>query len=294
MSINEHTGDEGLRDCARGERCAARKTVPGDGGKYISVPAQTYRPFCDADVTRIRDCLTDMPRRYVELAARIGDKGTSDGPRVSGGRGAAPPIPINTGVDAFQQQIVEIVTSWEERVRDAANLADVSGNRRAGHAVKVACQVLAAHVQALLALPPDSMYRTVDIARAEYVPDTAVGYVHDGGWIGYNDDLSGVEAGVEILNLHHRCLARLGWTPQHHDLISPCWTCGERALRRQDGTMGLADHVQCLHCRDEYLGSRLRSLMVEEEQARHRKANRERRRSASVRTDGEFAAGGRT
>ena len=267
MSINEHTGDEGLRDCARGERCAARKTVPGDGGKYISVPAQTYRPFCDADVTRIRDCLTDLPRRYVELAARIGDKGTSDGPRVSGGRGAAPPIPINTGVEAFQQQITEIVTSWEERVRDAAHLADVSGNRRAGHAVKVACQVLAAHVQALLALPPDSMYRTVDIARAEYVPDTAVGYVHDGGWIGYNDDLSGVEAGVEILNLHHRCIARLGWTPQHHDLRTACWDCEVPRLRRWDGTVGLEDHVVCRNCGSEYLGDRLKRLMVEEEKA---------------------------
>jgi hypothetical protein len=267
MSINEHAGDEGLRDCARGDRCAARKTVPGDDGKYIAVPAQTYRPFCDADVTRIRDCLNDLPRRYVELAVRIGDKSISDGPRVSGGRGVAPPIPINTGVEAFQQQITEIVTSWEERVRDAAHLADVSGNRRAGHAVKVACQVLAAHVHALLALPPDSMYRTVDIARAEHVPDTAVGYVHDGGWIGYNDDLSGVEAGVEILNLHHRCIARLGWTPQHHDLRTACWDCEVPRLRRWDGTVGLEDHVVCRNCGSEYLGDRLKRLMVEEENA---------------------------
>ena len=265
MSINEHAGDEGLRDCARGERCAARKTVLGDDGKYIVVPAQTYRPFCDADVTRIRDCLNDLPRRFVELATRIGDKGTSDGPRVSGGRGTAPPIPINTGVEAFQQQITEIVTSWEERVRDAAHLADVSGNRRAGHAVKVACQVLAAHIHVLLALPPDSMYRTVDIARAEHVPDTAVGYVHDGGWIGYNDDLSGVEAGVEILNLHHRCIARLGWTPQHHDLRTACWDCEVPRLRRWDGTVGLEDHVVCRNCGSEYLGDRLKRLMIEEE-----------------------------
>jgi hypothetical protein len=257
------------------------------------VPAQTYRPFCDADVTRIRACLDDLPRRYAELAARIGDKGTIDGPRVSGGGGAAPPIPINTGVEAFQQQITEIVTSWEERVRDAAHLADVSGARRAGHAVKVACTILSAHVHALLALPADGMSRTCDIARAEHVPDTALWAVHDGGWIDYTDDLSGVEAGIEILNLHHRCLARLGWTPQHQDLITPCWECGERKLRREDGSVGLADHVSCLACRGEYLGSRLRSLMVEEEQARQRKANRERRRgAASTQGEGQVTVGG--
>lgn len=263
MSINEHA-DEGLRDCARGERCAARKTVLGDDGKYIVVPAQTYRPFCDADVTRIRDCLTDLPRRYAELAVRIGDKGTVDGPRVSGG-GAARPIPINTGVDAFQQQIVEIVTSWEERVRDAANLSDVSGARRAGLAVDVACKVLTAHIHALLALPPDSMYRTLDIARHEHVPDTADMFIHDGGWIHYNDDLSGVDAGIEILNLHHRCIARLGWTPQHHDLRTACWDCEVPRLRRWDGTVGLEDHVVCRNCGSEYLGDRLKRLMVEEE-----------------------------
>lgn len=272
--------DEGLHDCARGGRCAARKTVLDDG-KHVTVPAQTYRAFCDADVTRIRACLNDLPKRYVELAARIGDKTRTDGPRVSGGGGASAPIPINTGVEAFQQQIVEVVTSWEERVRDAANLADVSGNRRAGHAVKVACTVLAAHVDALLALPPDSMYRTTDIARHEHVPETADMVVHDGGWVHYNDDLGGVEAGMEILNLHHRCMARLGWTPQHQDLITPCWDCGERKLRRQDGSVGLADHIECLACRSEYLGSRLRALMVDEEQARHRKATRERRRTTA-------------
>lgn len=260
--MTSHT-DEGLHDCARGRHCAARKTVLDDG-KHVVVPAQTYRAFCDADVTRIRRCLNDLPRRYVELATRIGDKPRPDGPRVSGGR-AAPPIPINAGVEAFQQQITEILTSWEERVRDAAQLADVSGPRRASQAVKAACAVLAAHVDALLALPPDSMCRTLDIARVEHIPDSADVFVHDGDWVHYNMDLGGVEAGMEILNLHHRCLARLGWTPQHHDLRTPCWDCEVPRLRRWDGTVGLEDHVVCRNCKSEYLGDRLRMLMVDEE-----------------------------
>jgi hypothetical protein len=263
MMTGNQQPDEGLHDCARGQHCAARKTVLHDG-KHVTVPAQTYRAFCDADVTRIRRCLNDLPRRFVELAVRIGDKTRSDGPRVSGG-GASAPIPINTGVEAFQQQITEILTSWEERVRDAAQLADVSGQRRAGHAVKVACAVLAAHVDALLALPPDSMCRTLDLARHEHVPEAADVFVHDGDWLHYNADLGGVEAGIEILNLHHRALARLGWTPQHHDLRTPCWDCDVPRLRRWDGTVGMEDHVACRNCGSEYLGDRLRMLMVDEE-----------------------------
>lgn len=274
--------DDGLHDCARGPRCAARTTVAETDGQRIVVPAQTYRAYCDADVTRIRRCLDDLPRRFLELGARIGDKGAPDGPRVSGGGQFTPRIPINAGIEAFQQQILEVVESWEERVRDAARLTDVSGPRRGGLAVHVACTVLAAHIDVLLALPPDSMYRTCDLARAEHIPDTAVGQIHaEGEWISYNTDLGGVDAGVEILNLHHRCLARLGLTPRHHDLITPCWTCGERALRRHDGTTGLADHVECLRCRDQYLGSRLASLMVDEEQTQQRKAARERAKESA-------------
>lgn len=268
--------DEGMHDCARGKHCAGRKTVLADDGKYMTVPGPTYRAFCDLDTTNIRNCLKDLPRRFVELGAHIGDKATLDGPRVSGGGKFAPPIPINTGVEAFQQQITEVVTSWEERVRDAANLADVSGNRRAGMAVKVACQILAAHIQVLLALPADSMYRTVDLARYEHVPEDAVGYVHlDGEWIHYNQDLGGIEAGTEVLNLHHRCIARLGLTPQHHILRSACWECEVPRLRRWDGTVGLADHVVCGNCGAEYLGDRLAGLMVEEEMLLQKRRTRQ-------------------
>ncbi|TDD97612.1 hypothetical protein [Actinomadura rubrisoli] len=270
--------DDGMHDCARGERCAARKTIAGDGGERIIVPAQTYRVFCDGDRDRVRVCVAELPNRYTELRTRIGDRRIVDGPRVSGG-GRSAPVPINLGVDALLRQIEEITLSWDERVRVLARLADLTAPSHA-HAVTAACGMLTAHVDVLLGLDADDMTRTMDLTRREYLPDDATGWVFPaGGWILYYAALGAAEAGREVLNLHHRSLAMLGYAPQHHDLIVACWECGERSLRRHDGTAGLADHVECLRCREQYLGSRLRSLMVEEEQAQLRKAGRERRRT---------------
>jgi hypothetical protein len=279
---DDHVGDEGLHDCARGERCAARTTVAGQGGERVIVPAQTYRTYCEADRDRIKDCLADLPGHYSELRARIGDKGRASGPRVSGG-GRTPPIPINLGIDALTRQIEEMILSWDARVRPIARLAGLAAPDHA-HGVSTACWTLKEHVDVLLGLNADSMARTMDLARHEYLPGDAIGWVHlTAEWILYYADLGGEAAGREILNLHHRCLKVLGHTPQHHDLITPCWVCGERALRRHDGSAGLADHVECMQCREQYLGSRLSKLMVEEEQAQQRKADRERRRADPAR-----------
>lgn len=268
--------DGGQRWCARGEHCAGRTTMI-ENGERVVVPAATYRTFCDTDQNLIRDCLEELPHRYRQFGDRIGDKGSATGLRVSGGGQHGSPV-LNLGTEAFQRQIVEVVVSWEERVRDVARLTDVDGARRPGVAVTDACDLLAKHVDALLSLDPADMYRTTDIAHAETLPHDATGWVHPAaGWIGYNTPLGGEAAGFEVLNLHHRALHRLGLTPQHQDLISRCWQCGERGLRRHDGTAGLADHVECLRCREQYLGGRLASLMVEEDAAQQRRRHREHR-----------------
>jgi len=214
---------------------------------------------------------------------------------VSGG-GRTAPIPINLAVDALLRQIEEIVLSWDERVRTVASLTDLTAPTTHA-AVTAAAGMLTAHVDALLGLDSQDMTRTMDLARAEHLPDDANGWVHPAAeWIQYNTALGGADAGREVLNLHHRALKLLGRTPLHHDLITPCWECGERSLRRHDGTTGLADHVECMDCREQYLGSRLRALMVEEEQAQQRKADRERRRADPQRValaGGGAGAGGR-
>lgn len=285
MSYTIHNGgqdvessDEGMHDCARGERCAARKTVV-HGGEQIVVPAQTYRVFCEADTDRIRRCLDELPDHYQELDAHIGDKKRADGPRVSGG-GMTPPVPLNLGVEAFLRQVEEIVLSWDERVRITARLTDLAAPTRAA-GVTVACLLLSGHLEALLGLAAEPMARTMDLGRAEHLPDDSTGWVFPyAGWLVENRDRDGSDAGREILNLHHRALKLLGQTPQHHDLDTACWECGERqTLRRHDGSAGLADFVECLQCRAQYVGARLSSLMVEEERTQRLKYDRVTRRA---------------
>lgn len=276
-SAPEDMTEGGQRPCVRGDHCAGRKSVLGEDGKQVTIPAPTYTAYCMACRSRIANCLADFPKRYVELGERIGDVGGAPSDvRVSGGGGTTSRETINLGVDAFQRHIVEILVSWEERVRFAARLSDIDGHRRPAVAVKAASGILAAHVDVLLALPHEAMARTLDLARFESIPEGASGVVHpSAGWISYNDEFDGVVAGGEVLSLHYQCLARLGLTPRHHDLLTACWECEVPGrLRRWDGTAGLEDVVRCRKCRAEYLGERLVRLMVEEENTLRQRAGK--------------------
>jgi hypothetical protein len=265
-------GDTAGQLCARGRHCASRDEK--------GIPPWGPRAFCEPDRTRIQAVLgpQELPALYRELGARIGDKKTGDGPRVSGG-GKTPPVPINLATDAFMRLTVDIVLSWEQRVRAAARLADTDPPRNGDHtaALDRACRTLAAHIDTLLGLEPDGMRRYEDIHRREHLPEDAQGVVHpSAGWIEYNTNLSGADAGIELLNLHHRALARLGYKPQHVQLLSRCWDCGGTGkLVRRDGTAGLADEVTCNACRTVYVGPRLAHLMADEERilAEGRKAS---------------------
>jgi len=124
-------------------------------------------------------------------------------------------------VDALLRLITETLCSWEERVRVVARLTvmdtALSRHRRDGFATTQAVTLLGAHLDALLALPPEPMART-----------RPAGLVLE--------DLDGAAAGLEVLHLHYRCRSVLGETraaPQ--ELLGvPCRVCDMLALRRAE------------------------------------------------------------
>jgi hypothetical protein len=217
----------------------------------------------------------------LELYLVLGVKGSgSDGPRVSGG-GKTPPIPIRPDVDALMRRIIDVLSSWDERVRLVARLAGPDTTearlRRGGVAITTICRTLAAHVDALLALEAEPMMRDMDLAGHTRLPGDAAGFVYPAaGWIAYQTMLGGGDAAEEIFTLLEACKSKFGFRPQHQDLLTPCWNpdCEQRMLRRWDGSTGLADHVECRaeNCGWRYEGEQLQRLMVEEELAQQRRA----------------------
>lgn len=275
-SADEFYSDEAQRPCARGKWCASKD--------FNGEPALGPRALCSADRDHLVTAIEALPGLHMKLYMILGVKGSgSDGPRVSGGL-KTPPIPIRPDVDALMRRILDVLSSWEERVRLVARLSGpdtaLSRRRRDEVAMTTMCRTLAAHVDVLLALEPESMMRDVDIAGHARLPEGAAGFVHpSAGWIAYQGDLGGGNAAVEIFTLIEACKSKLGLRPQHDDLLAPCWNpdCGQRMLRRRDGSAGMDDHVECRNpkCRWRYEGEQLRRLMVEEELARQRRTQKQ-------------------
>ena len=256
-------GEGAQRPCARGRWCASRDA----NGE----PALGPRALCSTDRDFLVSAIERLPEMYTELYLRLGEKGAGgDSLRVSGGA-KTPPVPINLGTDALMRRMVDVLSSWDERVRFVARLAGPDTNegrrRRAGVAVDAMCRTLAAHVDALLALEAEPMARDMDISGHPRLPEDAVGVVHtSAGWISYQTDLDGGDAATEIFALHALCRSRLGLTRKSVLLRSRCWDCDASGkLVREDGAAGLEDGVTCRACGTEYMGERLARLMADEE-----------------------------
>lgn len=271
------TGEGSQKPCARGKRCVNRSQ---DGE-----PALGPRVLCANDRAYLIETITRIPEVYLELYLMLDSKGGNlAGPRVSGG-GKTPPVPLRVDVDALMRDVIDVVSSWETRVRDVMNLSTTADTRRRrnGFAVTATCVFLARHVDVVLSLEPALMHRSLDVADAKKLPEDAAGVVHtDSGWIDYETLMSGSDAALELFSLFSRCRSKLGHTPKHQDLITPCWNenCEQRMLRRWDGSAGLEDHVECRACGARYLGEDLVTLMRDEEAALKRRAGSDVRRTS--------------
>lgn len=231
------TADEGQRYCARADWCASSVIVTEDG-KTRRDPALGYQAFCIRDREHIARSLDEIPALYTRLHAELGEKGTAHGERVSMSRSA--PLPLNTSVDALMRSITEALYSWHERVAAVARLsfpsADLSRRRRDAIAVDQAVTVLGGHLDALLALGSEDMWRT----RPEGLQ---------------MEELDGAAAGLEILSLHYRIRAVIGETRPHSETFDgiPCRACEDMALERAEPPSdpdAAAKKSRCASCGD--------------------------------------------
>jgi hypothetical protein len=270
-SASEDHDESAQRPCARGERCAS--------ANRNHEPALGPRTLCSADRGILHNTIERLPELYLELWMRLGTKGSSsDGPRVSGG-GKTPPTPIRLDIEALMARMIDVLSGWEERVQVIANLNldSIGRPRRHGVAMTTMCRTLAAHIDVLLALEPEAMNSHISEEKVAKLPENVVALIQLDGSAFVIEDLDGGDAANQILELQHAARSKLGHTPRHHDLLTPCWNprCEQRMLRRWDGAAGLDDHVECRSCGDQYSGEQLQRLMVEEELAQQRRARKE-------------------
>ena len=200
--------------CARAERCRNSETAIGEDGEPVTTPALVYDTFCQADRNHIYRTLEAIPELWVRVWQELPVKGQGT-ERVTMSRTA--PVPPNLNADAMLREILAVLSSWDERVRMDAGLTlpdtQLSRQRRDPVILTETVRLLLVQLDRLLALPADAMSRTFSLYDLEKIPEGAYGRSNRiAGYAEVTVELSGADAGEEILRLAYRARAFLGET----------------------------------------------------------------------------------
>lgn len=191
-----------LFPCGRGHRCAQAVYEPTTGEKY---PPRTPHLFCDPCAEYIANAIRDLPTVYRELREQYGIQPVigSDDAQVHVSR-VNPSIPVREDLDALLTEIETTVAGYEDRVRQHLSMGPaprVSWAHRADR-VREACTLLAAHVRVLTDLPMEWMA------------------IH-----GSHDERGGLDAGLDMLDLHRRSDRAGGKQPAKYLVPVVCPHC---------------------------------------------------------------------
>jgi hypothetical protein len=191
----------------------------------VVVGAVAVRAFCPACETVLGVALAGMPGLYAELREIIGDPAQgADETWVRVSR-VDPPMPLRGDVEAALTDIEHVIFGWEHRVRTVLGMppAPYAGWDIAPARVAGACRLLRDRLPVLLALAVEPMRQ----------PD------------GTTLDLGGADAGLAVLDVHHR--ADRTATPHRPVYVVPvpCPRCAAPWLTRRGGD----EDVWCGACR---------------------------------------------
>lgn len=168
-------------------------------------PNPTPRALCEPCRALLDRTLDGFPRWYVQLGQEL-PKGSSGGEIVSGTR--EPPLPLNFGILALQDDLARLVRECETVVRRVQAHTPPVETLSQGLQVYTGVIYLRTHLSVLVALP------------------------------------DAVEWTERILRLHRQIERRIGDGKVFHRLPAPCPACDSLALVREDG----AETVECRHC----------------------------------------------
>jgi hypothetical protein len=247
----EPSGPSPQHPCARGQHCSGRTTTLNDAGEKVETPALCHATFCLKCRNQVERALLEIPELWVRLHGELGTKGRAN-ERVKVSSGA--PIPLRGDVDALLREHIHILASWDERVRCDQHLAmpDTQfSHTRPDHGRQMTALIrtLTAHLDTLLALPADAMSRSYSLhGDLGKIPEGCYGRSNRiGGYAEVTVDLSGADAGEEILRLRYLTLAKLGETRMRERLDVPCPdpACDMLMLERVQGSDYAAECRAC-------------------------------------------------
>ncbi|WP_160051237.1 hypothetical protein [Nocardiopsis sp. FR26] len=219
-----------LYPCGRGHRCVQASIDPDTRERH---PARTPHTFCDTDAEHIAQTIRDLPVVYRELREVYGDQpqGAADDVRVHTSK-VDPSIPVREDLDALLTEIETTVFAYEDRVRQVLGMGPaprVSWAHRAAR-VEQACTLLAGRVVVLTDLPMEWM--AID---------------------GSHDERGGLDAGLDLLDVHRRADRAGGKQPARYVVPVVCPACHLPAgVTREAGKDGATCMCGYVIGEDEY------------------------------------------
>lgn len=252
------------RPCARGIWCSAQIRDPDTGDWH---PAPAGQVLCPADRTALTSQTAELPGCYTRLAAMTSSP-VKTGPAVRVPPGSR--VLANPEADALMRIIADTTAAWAVRIRNIPQLQLTRHGHPHGSPAQVTadCQVITAHPDPLLALPPAETARTWTWTPGLPMPpdmDEEIGDLDaiagGDGWIRAFTRLAGEDAALELFDLRRRAIRLLGETPAPPVLLDgiPCRTCEAMpALALAELPVGTPGpdtpepaYSRCLECRAE-------------------------------------------
>ena len=210
--------------CERGRRCARAEREPD--GRVVGAALEAPYGLCGACERRVQAAIRSLPRLYVELERMVGYHPARSLEPVSGTR--EPPIPLRVDVVSLQQSIDTTAAMWAAPIARRRRIpwdATASAQLKAGARLQRAAAVLAANLDALLALP-----------YAEFHARSPLG-------VAITTRYAGIEGALELLDLYEEGVHLVTGGDGHARLPVPCPSC-QGTLIRPNGS----DEVVCLEC----------------------------------------------
>lgn len=264
----EQSTSDARQEPVDGHRCKSGAgkcwgtTLDNAGTKHAGIT--TSLPFCEKCLPHIWRVIAHLHDDWDALAVLISEHASTQAAKVS--YTPDPGILINTGAEAKQVQILELVDLAADMITATTDTEYSPAKRGRDHLI-TGQELIAHNIETLLAAQPEWVLRwdrsgevtgETPTTWNKPAPKTYVGYDAQGDELdgrGHRyTEMSGADIILELWTLHDSIRAHYGGRRRdmrkHYPM--PCYTCGKRSLYREYGQ----ELIRCTNCPPNSQGGR--------------------------------------